>query len=189
MIKEIDRWVIAQAISLAGRGQRWEVNLSAGTIGSLELLPIIQRQIRDANADPANIVFEITETALMTDAIAGETFVRALSAMGCQIALDDFGTGFGSFTYLKNLPITYLKIDIDFVVDLISNTANQHLVKAIVALARDFGYQTIAEGVEDSDTLALLKQYGVDYAQGFHLGGPAPFDEVAPRPVELDVTH
>ena len=95
---------------------------------------------------------------------------------GCEIALDDFGTGFGSFTYLKRLPIQYLKIDIDFVRDLVANPANQHVVKAIVNLARGFGQETIAEGVEDAQTLDLLRDYGVDFAQGFYIGRPAPIE-------------
>jgi EAL domain-containing protein (putative c-di-GMP-specific phosphodiesterase class I) len=134
---------------------------------------VIERELREAGTHPSNVVFEITETALMKDLDAGEAFAYGLSSLGCQVALDDFGTGFGSFTYLKKLPITYLKIDIDFVLDLATNRANQHLVKAIVGLAGDFGYQTIAEGVEDAETLALLESYGVDFVQGFHLGRPA----------------
>ena len=176
LIGEIDRWVIGKAVRLAASGQRLEANLSAESIGNLDLLPLIERELRNAHADPANVVFEITETALMKNVEAGEAFARGLSEIGCQVALDDFGTGFGSFTYLKKLPITYLKIDVDFVRDLLTNRANQHLVKAIVGLAQDFGYQTIAEGVEDEQTLALLKDYGVDFAQGFHLGRPAPID-------------
>ena len=174
LIAEIDRWVLSQAIRLAAHGQRFQVNLSAATIGQLDLLPLIERELREAHADPANIVFEITETALMQNIEAAEVLARGLSAIGCQLALDDFGTGFGSFTYLKKLPITYLKVDIDFVRDLATNRDNQHLVKAIVGLARDFGYETIAEGVEDAETLALVKEYGVNFAQGFHFGRPAP---------------
>ena len=176
LIAEIDRWVVGQAIRLAARGQRLEVNLSAATISHLDLLPLIERELREAHTDPANIVFEITETALMHNIEAGEILARGLAAIGCQLALDDFGTGFGSFTYLKKLPITYLKVDVDFVRDLATNRDNQHLVRAIVGLARDFGYQTIAEGVEDAETLALVKDYGVDFAQGFHLGRPAPIE-------------
>jgi PAS domain S-box-containing protein len=176
LIAEIDRWVVVQAIRLAAHGQRFEVNLSAATIGHLDLLPLIERELRDAHTDPANIVFEITETALMHNIEAGEILARGLTAIGCQLALDDFGTGFGSFTYLKRLPITYLKVDVDFVRDLATNHDNQHLVRAIVGLARDFGYETIAEGVEDAETLALVKEYGVNFAQGFHLGRPAPIN-------------
>jgi PAS domain S-box-containing protein len=174
LIGEIDCWVIGQAVALAAAGRRVEANLSAESIGKLDLLPVIERSLREAHADPSNVVFEITETALMQNVEAGEVFARGLSEIGCPLALDDFGTGFGTFTHLKNLPISYLKIDIEFVRDLTTNRANQHLVKAIVGLAQDFGYQTIAEGVEDAETLALLKDYGVDYAQGFHLGSPLP---------------
>jgi PAS domain S-box-containing protein len=176
LIGEIDCWVIGQAVALAAAGQRVEANLSADSIGNLDLLPVIERNLRDAHADPSKVVFEITETALMENGEAGEAFARGLSEIGCPLALDDFGTGFGGFTYLKNLPISYLKIDIEFVRYLTTTQANQHLVKAIVGLARNFGYQTIAEGVENAETLALLKDYGVDYAQGFHLGRPAPIE-------------
>jgi PAS domain S-box-containing protein len=174
LIGEIDRWVIGEAIRIAAGGERVEANLSAESISNLDLLPLIERHLRDSDADPSNVVFEITETALMKDIEAGEAFARGLSSLGCQVALDDFGTGFGSFTYLKKLPIDYLKIDVDFVRELTTNRANQHLVKAIVGLAQDFGYQTIAEGVENAETLALLEDYGVDFAQGYYLGRPAP---------------
>jgi PAS domain S-box-containing protein len=173
LIGEIDRWVIVEAIRLAAAGRRVEANLSAESIGKLDLLALIERELRDTGADPANVVFEITETALMENVEAGEAFARGLGEIGCQVALDDFGTGFGGFTYLKKLPIKYLKIDIDFVRELRTNRANQHLVRAIIGLAKDFGYETIAEGVEDAETLALLARYGVDFAQGFHLGRPS----------------
>ena len=120
------------------------------SIGSLDLLRRIERELREANADPANVVFEITETALMGDIEAGEAFTRGITEIGCAVALDDFGTGYGSFTYLQKLHIAYLKIDIEFVRDLVTNTTNQHLVKAIVNIAHGLGQQTIAEGVEDS---------------------------------------
>jgi EAL domain-containing protein (putative c-di-GMP-specific phosphodiesterase class I) len=176
LIAEIDRWVITRAISLAGAGQLVKVNLSAESVGSRELLRFVERELGAAGAAPGNLVFEITETALMQDLAAGEACTRGLVDLGCGVALDDFGTGFGSFTYLKYLPIDYLKIDIEFVRDLTTNPASQHVVKAIVSLARGFGQQTIAEGVEDADTLELLREHGVDFAQGFHLGRPAPMD-------------
>jgi PAS domain S-box-containing protein len=175
-IGEIDHWVITQAARLAASGRRVHANLSGNSIGSLDLLPWIERQLSEAGADPANIVFEITETALMGDIEAGQALGRGIAELGCSLALDDFGTGYGSFTYLQKLKIAYLKIDIDFVRDLVSNTANQHLVKAIVNIAEGLGQQTIAEGVQDRETLELLRNYGVDFAQGFHLGRPQPLD-------------
>jgi EAL domain-containing protein (putative c-di-GMP-specific phosphodiesterase class I) len=174
LIGAIDRWVVSQAIELAADGRRVEVNLSASSVGDREMLSLIDTQLHETGADPAQVVFEITETALIHEIDAGEAFARDLTELGCELALDDFGTGFGSFTYLKRLPISYLKIDIEFVRQLPFSSANQHLVKAIVNLAQGFGQETIAEGVEDEPTLALLRRYGVDYAQGFHLGHPAP---------------
>jgi EAL domain-containing protein (putative c-di-GMP-specific phosphodiesterase class I) len=175
LIGEIDRWVIAQAITLAADTEGIvEANISAASIGTVDLLPFIEHQFAETGADPADLVFEITETALMYDIAAGEAFAQGLADLGCGLALDDFGTGFGGFTYLKRLPISYLKIDIEFVRDLVTNPANQHVVRAIVSLAQAFGLQTIAEGVEDEVTLQLLANEGVDYAQGFHLGRPAP---------------
>jgi len=174
LIGEIDRWVIDHAIERAAGGRRVEVNLSARSLGDLGLLRMIETHFRAAGVAPSLVTFEITETALMTNIEAGEEFVKGLVAMGFGIALDDFGTGFGSFTYLKRLPINFLKIDIDFVRDLAESPHNQHLVRATVGLAHDFGFQTIAEGVEDAKTLALLKDLQVDFAQGYFLGRPAP---------------
>jgi EAL domain-containing protein (putative c-di-GMP-specific phosphodiesterase class I) len=179
LIAEIDQWVIGQAIALAATGRRVEANLSADSIGNVELLALIERELRKSGADPGNIVFEITETALMGDVGKGKTFAHGLADLGCGLALDDFGTGFGSFGYLKALPVQFLKIDVDFVRDLASNVANQHLVKAIVGLAQGFGHRTIAEGVEDAETFALLGEYGVDFAQGYHIGRPAPIEPPA----------
>jgi EAL domain-containing protein (putative c-di-GMP-specific phosphodiesterase class I) len=175
-ITEIDRWVITNAIAVAAQGQHVGVNVSAQTIATDDLLPLIERQLCDAGADPSNLVFEITETALMRDLKAGVAFAHRLAEIGCGLALDDFGTGFGSFTYLKKFPVRYLKIDVDFVLDLADNVGNQHLVRAIVNIAHGFGCKTIAEGVEDERALGLLRDYGVDFAQGFLLGRPAPLE-------------
>jgi PAS domain S-box-containing protein len=175
-IAEIDQWVITQAARLAAGGRRVHANLSADSIGSLDLPSRIESELRDAGADPANVVFEITETALMNDTDAGEAFTRAITDIGCAVALDDFGTGYGSFTYLQKLHIAYIKIDIEFVRDLVTDTTNQHLVKAIVNIAHGLGQQMIAEGVEDAETLDLLREYGVELAQGFHLGRPEPLE-------------
>ena len=174
LIAEIDRWVITKAIERAATGLRVEANISAWTIANVDLLPLIERLLAESNADPSLLVFELTETALMQDLDAGRTFAHALHDLGCGLALDDFGTGYASFTYLKTLPFTHLKIDIEFVRDLANSAPNRHVIDAIVSLAKGFGQHTIAEGVEDESTLDILTEHGVDYAQGFHLGPPAP---------------
>jgi PAS domain S-box-containing protein len=174
LIAEIDRWVITKAIERAATGRHVEANISAWTIANVDLLPLIERLLRESGVDPSLLVFELTETAFMQDLDAGRTFAHGLHELGCGLALDDFGTGYASFTYLKSLPFTHLKIDIEFVRDLANSAPNRHVVDAIVSLAKGFGQHTIAEGVEDQATLDILKEHGVDYAQGFHLGPPTP---------------
>jgi EAL domain-containing protein (putative c-di-GMP-specific phosphodiesterase class I) len=174
LIKEIDRWVFAQAVTLAARGLKVHFNVSGKSLGSRELISELVDALRQTGADPALLVCEITETALAHDEAVAEAFVHELSELGCEIALDDFGMGYGGFAYLKRLPLTALKIDIEFVRDLVENPQNQHVVKAIVTLAQGFGRQTVAEGVENQATLQLLEDYGVDFGQGYAIGRPVP---------------
>jgi PAS domain S-box-containing protein len=178
LIDDIDRWVLTQAIKLAAHGLKVNFNISGKSLGSRELIGDLVRHLRDTGADPALLVCEITETALANDGARAEAFVHELSELGCGIALDDFGVGYGGFAYLKRLPITFLKIDIQFVRDLVTNPQSQHVVRAIVMLAQGFGRQTIAEGVETQATLELLAQYGVNYAQGYAVGHPAPLENL-----------
>jgi PAS domain S-box-containing protein len=174
LITEIDQWVIKQAVRLAAAGHHVGANLSAESLVNLDMLALIEREVQESGADPGKLVFEITETAIMSDIDTCHAFARGIVALGCGVALDDFGTGFGTFTHVKKLDIKYLKIDIEFVRGLTENAANQHVVKAIVNLAEGFGCETIAEGIEDAETLELLREYGVDYGQGYFLGRPAP---------------
>jgi diguanylate cyclase (GGDEF)-like protein/PAS domain S-box-containing protein len=177
LMLEVDRWVIKEGTRLAGEGCPVQMNVSARSVGDADVLDQIERCIGENEAAPGMIVFEITETAIVEDERAALAFAERLHALGCKLALDDFGTGYGTLTYLKRMPVDYLKIDIEFVRDLLSNDASRHVVQAVVSLARDFGSQTVAEGVEDADTLALLGELGVDHAQGFHLARPTPFTE------------
>jgi PAS domain S-box-containing protein len=176
LITEIDRWVAVHAIRLAAGGRRVEANLSASTAGSLDILPLIESELRATGAKPTNLIFEITETALMGDIEVGVRFTKALTDLGCRVSLDDFGTGFASFTYLKRLSVQHLKIDVEFVREVLTNEANQHLVRAIVSMAKAFNLETVAEGVEDQETWDFLRSEGVDFGQGFHLGRPAPIE-------------
>jgi diguanylate cyclase (GGDEF)-like protein/PAS domain S-box-containing protein len=175
LMLEVDRWVIKQATRLAGEGCTVQMNVSARSVSDPDMLDQIERCIGEHNVAPGTIVFEITETAILEDESAALAFAERVRALGCKLALDDFGTGYGTLTYLKRMPVDYLKLDIEFVSDLLSNDASRHVVQAVVSLARDFGSQTVAEGVEDAATLALLGELGVDHAQGFHLARPTPF--------------
>ncbi|MFQ5794924.1 MAG: EAL domain-containing protein [Candidatus Bipolaricaulia bacterium] len=184
LIHDIDRWVVYQAIHLiadhhsAGRDLCLAVNLSARAFADRELLPMIQRELAATSINPASLMLEITETATIADINQAQKFLNALKALGCRFALDDFGVGFSSFYHLKHLPVEYLKIDGGFIRNLRRDPADQQLVKAMVAMARGLGKQTITEHVGDEETLQLLREYGVDYAQGNHIGRPAAVSEV-----------
>jgi diguanylate cyclase (GGDEF)-like protein/PAS domain S-box-containing protein len=177
LIGKIDWWVIKQATKIAGAGCPVELNISARSVGDLDVLEHIERCIEHCSVEPGMLVFEITETAIVEDEQAARVFAERLHALGCKVALDDFGTGYGSLTYLKQIPVDYLKLDIEFVRDLHTNSASHHVVQAVTALARDFGLETIAEGIEDSEVLDHLSSLGVDFAQGFYIGRPEPFDK------------
>lgn len=174
LIGAIDRWVLRRALDLGAAGHAVEVNVSATSISDPVMLRDLEQWLVTSGADPALLVFEITETAMITNEEAGRRFVERIHELGCKVALDDFGTGYGGFSYLKQLPVDYLKIDTEFVRDLCHSNASRHVVEAVVKLARGFGLRTVAEGVEDPDTLELLVALGVDFAQGYHLGRPAP---------------
>jgi len=171
LIVEIDRWVTEHALRLAIDGERVSINLAGPSIGDERVLSLVRKALADG-LNPDNVIFEITETAAVSNFDKAERFAQALNGLGCNLALDDFGTGFGSFTYLKHLNASYLKIDVEFVRQLVSNDTDQKVVKSIVDIAHSLDKKTIAEGVEDAATLTALKDRGVDYAQGFYLGRP-----------------
>lgn len=172
----IDRWVLAEGIAIAAQGRAVEINLSATSLEDVALPHLIEQLLADTGADPADVVFEITETALLHNHATARRFAADVRQLGCLLALDDFGTGYGGFTYLKTFPLDFLKIDIEFVRDAVTDPASRHVIGAVVSLAEAFGLQTIAEGVEDEATLELLRDLHVDQAQGFLLGRPGPLD-------------
>jgi EAL domain-containing protein (putative c-di-GMP-specific phosphodiesterase class I) len=122
------------------------------------------------------MVFEITETAAVRNLAEARLFAQSLTGLGCGVALDDFGTGYGSLTYLRHLPVTQIKIDIDFVRDLATDAEARRMVKAIVGMAKTLGKETVAEGVEDLAVIPILREIGVDFAQGYALHRPEPVD-------------
>lgn len=182
LIREIDRWVVRRGAALAARGHAIELNISADSLGDSDFATTVERELTLSGADCSLIIIELTETALLRDEDAARAFIERAQRLGCRLALDDFGTGYGGFTYLKRLDVDYLKIDIEFVRDLPSNAASQHVVRAVVSLARGFGHKTVAEGVEDVETLRLLREMRVDYAQGYQLGRPAPLQDMLTLP-------
>ena len=174
LIGEIDRLVISKALEVAAAGRTVTVNLSALSISDPGLSAHISRTLERTGARPADVVFELTETAAATASEELHEFGARIEELGCALAIDDFGTGFGSLTYLKNLPVRYLKIDMEFVRGIQESAADRAIVRSIVTIAESLGMRTIGEGVEGEAVLDGLRELGVDYAQGDHLGRPVP---------------
>jgi diguanylate cyclase (GGDEF)-like protein/PAS domain S-box-containing protein len=187
MIHEIDLLVLAQAVELARSGRPVAVNVSALSLGYAPYLERVEAGVGEG-VDPRCLNFEITETAAVANMDEARAFACRIRELGCSLALDDFGTGFSSFAYLKHIPAQYLKIDIEFIHELSRSPSDRQLVGAIVAIARGFGQETVAEGVENEETLRAVRELGVDYAQGFYVGRPRPLSE-GPRAPELTLGH
>ena len=181
LIEELDLLAIEEAARRIAQGHRVHINLSTASVGRWHIVDAINDMLATAEADPSLLTIEITETALMKNMATAERFASGISELGCRVALDDFGTGFGGFIYLKKMQIDQLKIDVEFIRDLCSSNTSQHVVKAVVSLAQGMGLETVAEGVEDEETFALLSQYGVTYAQGYFFARSAPSDDVLGR--------
>jgi len=175
LIVEIDRMVLGKAIELAGRSRPIAVNVSGASLCEPALIEDVEAAISDG-LNPGWLDFEITETAAITNMDHAKNFAHTVTGMGCGLGLDDFGTGFSSFSYLKDLPVQHLKLDIEFIRNLPTSPVDQKLVQAMVQFAKAFGQETVAEGIEDAETLAMVRAFEIDYAQGFHIGEPALVD-------------
>ena len=181
---DIDRWVLGRTTEILsdseimGKGISFAINLSPRTMTDKEFLELISSMPEISVIGPVRLVMEITETAAIYNIHVAKDFLRTLRGRGYEFALDDFGMGFSSFYQLKNLDVDYLKIDGSFIRNLSHDPVDKHLVLAMVHLARSLGKQTIAEFVEDQEILDILREIGVDCAQGFHIGRPRPLDDI-----------
>lgn len=177
---ELDQWVLQHAIELLegmhkhGRGTRFSINLSGTSLGDPEMLKFIRDRVAASPLPAGSLMLEITESVALAMPHMGyaSAFMRELQDIGCRFALDDFGTGFSSFTYLKHLPVDYVKIDGAFVRDIQVDPFDQAMVRSINQVAHSMGIETIAEYVADRRILQRLAELGVDYAQGNFMGEP-----------------
>jgi diguanylate cyclase (GGDEF)-like protein/PAS domain S-box-containing protein len=182
LIQTIDRWVIGRAIELlsaeklAGHALTLQVNLSAKSIAEPTLADWIAGELENAGIDGTGLCIEVTETAAIVNLDHAKRFALTLEELGCELALDDFGAGFASFYYLKHMVFDYVKIDGEFIRELPRSSINRLVVQSVVGIARGMGKRTIAEFVEDEETLDLLRSYHVDYAQGFYIAKPGPIN-------------
>ncbi len=183
----MDCWVVKKSVAMLAELRRHdpdfqlEVNLSGHSIGN----PRIEQTIVDAlshhDVDPTALILEITETAAVADVELARQFAQRITTLGCKFALDDFGAGFGSFYYLKHLLFDYVKIDGEFVANCHRSSIDRSIMRSIVGIARDLGKQTVAEFVSDPAILEVVRNEGVDLAQGYLIGEPVAYDEFVER--------
>jgi EAL domain-containing protein (putative c-di-GMP-specific phosphodiesterase class I) len=178
MIHEVDRLVVKKAIACMaelrdlGQDVMLAVNLSGRAFNDPQLLSHVRHELKQSQVDSSKLIFEITETAAVSDFAEAKSLMLAIKELGCKFALDDFGIGFSSFYYLKQLPVDYLKIDGSFIRHLAESFDDQIIVQAMSQVAAGFGKKTVAEFVETEVSLGLLRQYNIDYAQGYLIGKP-----------------
>ncbi|PSB30285.1 bifunctional diguanylate cyclase/phosphodiesterase [Chlorogloea sp. CCALA 695] len=190
LMQQIDRWVIATLFAHLEQQYQtvWEscpietlpnlyaVNLSGSSINDAEFFAFVQQQFARTNIPPEIICFEITETIAITNLKKAAELINKLRLIGCRFALDDFGSGMSSFTYLKALPVDYVKIDGSFIQEITENAIALEMVESIKRIAAVMGIQTIAEFVETEEIYQKLQSLGVDYAQGYAIGKPCALD-------------
>jgi diguanylate cyclase (GGDEF)-like protein/PAS domain S-box-containing protein len=188
LIDSIDRWVVHSAVNLLldyshplmSDKARFAINISGQSLGADGFLDYIIDEFDRTGISPERVLFEITETSAIANLRKAMRFITVLKEIGCLFVLDDFGQGLSSFGYLKNLPLDYLKIDGEFVREMVDDPIQAALVNSIREIGEVMGLRTIAESVEDEATLDALSKIGVDYAQGYYLARPQPFGASLP---------
>jgi diguanylate cyclase (GGDEF)-like protein/PAS domain S-box-containing protein len=174
---DIDRWVVRHSLialraHLAHAPITYNINISGQSLCDEKFLAFVIEQLGQTDVPPSSLCFEITETAAIVNLTQAMIFVSTLKKYGCRFALDDFGSGLSSLNYIKALSVDYLKIDASLVTALVKNPSDRSMVETIHNIGHAMGLQSIAEGVEDAATLQMLKEIGVDYAQGYWIGRP-----------------
>lgn len=185
LASRVDFWVIENALQWFASHPEYlnqlkilAINLSGQSLGDTNILAFIMDILETSGFPGSKLCFEITETAAISNLNAARQLIIDLKSEGCLFALDDFGSGLSSFAYLKNLPVDFLKIDGQFICDLVSDPIDYAMVKSINEIGHVMGKETIAEYVESDKTLAYLRKLGVDYVQGYYLGKPMPLETV-----------
>lgn len=180
MMVEIDYWVIENSLRVLadylsnGRNVRFSVNLSGHVFEDQALASRVVESLDKYKLNGKSVVFEVTEQAAVRYMDRASSLIQSLRNVGCKFALDDFGTGFSSYSYIKNLPIDFIKISGSFIKGIKKDKVDQAMVRSIVQVAQALGKQTIAEYIEDKSTLTMLKKMGIDYFQGMYFGEPLP---------------
>ncbi|MCE0557851.1 EAL domain-containing protein [Motilimonas sp. E26] len=188
-ISQLDLWVINAALDQLminqerGIEQRLAINLSAKSFSDEAVIAQIKQAMQRRGVQGSQIIFEITETAALSNLVQAVEHINVLKGLGCEIALDDFGVGYSSFHSLKSLPLDYIKIDGSFVKDCPKRPDDQVFIKALINIAHNFGHKTVAEFVENKEIHDMMVSFGVDYSQGYYIGKPVPPDMAWPEQV------
>jgi len=183
LMPAVDTWVLRHSVPLLARLQalrpdfRLQVNLSGHSMGNPGVESAIGAALERDPVDRGALIFEVTETAAVADVPGARAFAERMVALGCSFALDDFGAGYGSLHYLKHLLFDYVKIDGEFVAECHRSDVDRTILRSIAGVARGLGKRTIAEFVEDPAVLAVLREEGVDQAQGYLVGRPVTVEE------------
>lgn len=185
LVAAVDRWVVDAALAAlrhryhgvraADRHELFSINLSGGSIGDETFLEYVRGKLAEYGVPPQVICFEITETVAITDLTVAFGFITELRALGCRFALDDFGSGLSSFTYLKKLPVDFVKIDGNFVREITTDAVDRAMVESVNRISHEMGLRTVAEFVETEAIMQCLRRLGVDFAQGYGVARPEPF--------------
>lgn len=183
-LARIDRWVINKALSWISENKKFmkqikfcSINLSGKSIGDLEIQQFILDTITSSNVPPSKLCFEITETTIMDNFDSVHQFFYALKNIGCQLAIDNFGTALSSFSYLKLLPVDYIKIDGTFIRNMVNDEIDRIFIGSVNDICHTLGKQTIATCVENEDILEELKKIEIDFVQGFAIGKTKPLEK------------
>lgn len=175
LIHQIDLWVVNHAFELlrtVPEDTALAVNLSGNIFLEQNLFSLVERKLLETGVAPSRLVFEITETSAISNFEQTKHMVNRLRQLGCRFALDDFGAGFNSYSYLKHFPVDILKIDGGFITNLHNDPVDQLLVKSMIDISHSLGKKTVAEFVENKETLKMLQGFGVDFVQGYLIGKP-----------------
>ncbi len=189
LMPSLDRWVVRHSFEWFHRGgfnqdMLMAINLSGLTLNDFEFVSYVVELFNEFDVPPSSVCFEVTETAAIANLKGAAEFIEELKQLGCRFALDDFGSGLSSFAYLKALPVDFLKIDGNFVRDIIDDEVDRAMVGAINNVGHTLKLKTVAEFVNDEKILKVLDQLGVDYAQGYAIAKPKMLSTlVAPKPV------
>ena len=153
------------------------VNIPANSVTSKTLYTLVEQALTHWHVEPSRLTLEITEDVLIKDKELAFDYLSKVRETGVRISIDDFGTGYSSLAYFKHIPADELKIDQFFVHNMLSNEGDRNIVKLIIDLAHAFNLEVVAEGVENNETLDLLKSMGCDYAQGYLISRPIPYSD------------